>query len=184
MVRSLQLADSWLSESRCIVSYSDIFYESSAISLLSQSDAKISVLYDSNWHSLWRRRFENPLDDAETFVIDNNFRLEEIGMQAKNYSRIMGQYMGVIKIDPEAWAEINCYLKSVDDEYADGLQMTSLLQVFIKEHKALIKGVPYPGIWGEVDSAKDLQLYEKTIDVLEKRDSSGICFSRALGSAD
>ena len=31
MVRSLQLADSWLSESRCIVSYSDIFYESSAI---------------------------------------------------------------------------------------------------------------------------------------------------------
>ena len=54
-----------------IISYSDIFYSKLAIKKLYQTKSDISIIYDPNWHNLWDMRFNNPLDDAETFKLDN-----------------------------------------------------------------------------------------------------------------
>ena len=106
MVSSLEYADSWLSNYPCLVSYSDIFYESVAITSLVQSNAPISITYDPNWDEMWAMRFHNPLHDAETFKIDSAGRLIEIGHIPTTLSQVQGQYMGLLKFAPEGWGEL------------------------------------------------------------------------------
>jgi len=77
MVSSLMCASEWLEHEDCVVSYSDIFYESQAIRLLIECGSEICITYDPNWETLWKQRFEDPLSDAETFRIDSeSFLLE------------------------------------------------------------------------------------------------------------
>ncbi|MBF0128245.1 MAG: phosphocholine cytidylyltransferase family protein, partial [Magnetococcales bacterium] len=78
MVSSLACAGTWLREGPCIVSYSDIFYEASAVSSLMASSAELAVTYDPGWLPLWEKRFGDPLRDAETFRLDGEGRLLEI----------------------------------------------------------------------------------------------------------
>jgi len=67
MVYSLYCAQEWLEESPCIISYSDILYESQIIKELMKAEGAAVIAYDPNWLELWSKRFDNPLDDAETF---------------------------------------------------------------------------------------------------------------------
>ena len=48
MVSSLARAEEWLVDT-CIVSYADIFYESSAVRLLMNFAGPLAVTYNSNW---------------------------------------------------------------------------------------------------------------------------------------
>ena len=41
-----------------------------------------------NWLELWSKRFENPLDDAETFKINEGGYLLEIGQKPKKHGFI------------------------------------------------------------------------------------------------
>ena len=64
MVSSLACAHEWLELEPCIVSYSDIFFEASAISSLMGCLANLAVMYDPNWLALWSKRFVDPLVEA------------------------------------------------------------------------------------------------------------------------
>ena len=75
MVYSLYQADKWLTKYKCIVSYGDIFYEKKAVKSLILDKNLISVSYDPGWKKLWKMRFKNPLDDAETFKINKKKKL-------------------------------------------------------------------------------------------------------------
>ena len=96
MVYSLCKADSWLKKYSCIVSYGDIIYEAKALKKLCKNKNNITLSYDINWKKLWKMRFENPLNDAETFKIKKNL-IKDIGKKTKNILDIQGQYMGLIK---------------------------------------------------------------------------------------
>ena len=61
-----------------LVCYSDIVYSKSHIIDLIESVGEIVITADKNWLELWSKRFDNPLDDAESFKTNNN-RLIEIG---------------------------------------------------------------------------------------------------------
>ncbi len=52
MLSSLACADDWLQTDNCIVSYSDIFYQPSAVKALIASPYKLSITYDINWLDL------------------------------------------------------------------------------------------------------------------------------------
>ncbi len=53
-----------------LISYSDILYGAQAVkTLLSGAGPNISILYDSEWETLWRQRSTTPLADTESFVI-------------------------------------------------------------------------------------------------------------------
>ena len=69
----------WLDLEPCIVSYSDIFYDSQAVESLMEDNSELAVTYDPNWLELWTSRFGDPLLDAETFRMDENSFLTEIG---------------------------------------------------------------------------------------------------------
>ena len=160
MVTSLSKADKWLKSEPCIVSYSDIFYSSLAIKPLINCSSYIALMYDPNWLSLWKKRFSDPLIDAETFKFDTENKLTEIGNKPLSVSQIQGQYMGLLRFTPEGWNEISRIRKSLSNKDQDSMHMTATLQKVILANRIYISVIPYLGKWGEVDTINDLKLYQ------------------------
>ena len=163
MVYSLSLAKEILFKHDCIVSYSDIFFPDEAISILKKCNNKISILYDVNWKQLWGKRFENPLDDAETFKITDNGFVKEIGNKPKNYDEIEGQFMGLLKFTPKIWNIIDSLFSELDIKVFKKLQMTHLLQDLLVKEKIDIKAYQFDGKWGELDNIKDYKIYSNIL---------------------
>ncbi|MCK5818685.1 MAG: phosphocholine cytidylyltransferase family protein [Psychromonas sp.] len=158
MVHSLSCAKTWLKDD-CIISYSDIFYSASAVTLLIKTKADIAITYDPNWLELWKNRFEDPLSDAETFRINDHNELMEIGGKPQNIEQVQGQYMGLLKFTPIGWARLEELRQTLTPELRDKIHMTGALQNIIKRRILAIKAIPYLERWGEVDSAEDLACY-------------------------
>ena len=158
-VASLACAEPWLKLGPCIVSYSDIFFPSSAVSGLSEARSSISITYDPDWLGLWSRRFDDPLSDAETFDIDAAGKVIEIGGRASSLSQIKGQYMGLLRFAPDGWNTATEYIRTLSSAAVNKLDMTALLRALISRGVA-IGAVAVNGRWGEVDTQSDLELYE------------------------
>jgi L-glutamine-phosphate cytidylyltransferase len=162
MVMSLAAAASWLSSGPVIVSYADIFYRSSVVRGLAAAAGKLVISYDRDWRSLWQRRFSDPLADAETFRLDADGRLLEIGGKTTRVEDIQGQYMGLLKFTPSAWSAVEDLLGTLDQTTRSRLDMTGLLRRLLLADFA-IHTVPTDGQWGEVDNPQDAALYEAMI---------------------
>jgi len=160
MVSSLECAGDWLRAGPCVVSYSDIFYESEAVTALVESKAKLAVTYDAHWRALWEKRFGDPLLDAETFRLNADGTLAEIGNKPKTIAEIEGQYMGLLRLTPEGWREVMCIRSTLLPETCDRMHMTGTLQKVIEAGRVSVAALPYHMGWGEVDSAEDLAGYQ------------------------
>ena len=159
MVSSLACANAWLIEGPCIVSYSDIFYCTRAVTLLMENSTPLAITYDPNWLALWTRRFGNPLLDAETFRLNLDNTVSEIGNKPKSVEEIQGQYMGLLRFEPEGWMEVLRICTALTSVESDRTHMTGVLQKIIELGKVSINAISYNGEWGEVDSVKDLEAY-------------------------
>lgn len=159
MVSTLFEADEWLSSDDCLVSYADILYTSDAVQLLASEQAGLSLTYYTKFLELWKGRFENPLDDIETFKTDAEGVLTEIGQKAGSLEEIEGQYMGLLKFRPEGWGRLKEEADKGLPKPLARMDMTGMLNCLIGRGMR-IKGVPYSGLWLEVDSQDDLALYE------------------------
>lgn len=160
MVGTLACAREWLSSSPCVVSYSDIVYPASAVEALLRSRAELAMTYDPDWLSLWSERFEDPLEDAESFRLDERGMLAEIGARASSCADIHGQFMGLLQFTPASWSRVETLLDELGPEAADRLDTTSLLNRLLSRGEA-IEAVPVQGPWGEADSASDLAVLER-----------------------
>jgi L-glutamine-phosphate cytidylyltransferase len=161
MVTSLACAELWLQSEPCIVSYSDIFYSSQAVTSLIICNAFLAVTYDPNWLTLWSERFDDPLLDAETFRLYPNETLAEIGNTPKTIDEVEGQYMGLLRFTPQSWNEVQQILNDLDSATSDKIHMTGMLQKVIEAKRLSVAAIPYYGDWGEVDSEDDLTYYRK-----------------------
>ncbi len=159
MVSSLACAAEWLETDTCVVSYSDIFYDASAVAALMNCPAMLAVTYDANWRELWEKRFGDPLLDAETFRLKADGTLAEIGNKPKTVEEVEGQYMGLLRITPEGWGEIVRIRSALPAEQCDRMHMTGTLQKVIEAGRVPVAAAPYRDEWGEVDSAEDLASY-------------------------
>jgi len=160
MVSSLVCASKWLEDESCIVTYSDIFYSSEAIKLLIKSDADIAVTYDPNWLKLWKNRFDDPLLDAETFRLNKDGTLAEIGNKPKTVEEIEGQYMGLLRFTPKGWGAVVTLRDNISRKQCDQMHMTETLGAIIHTNK--ISTIPYYGLWGEIDTIKDLEFAKES----------------------
>ncbi len=160
MVYSLNKASNWLSKYNCIVSYGDILYEKKAIKNLIKDKNSLTISYDPFWKRLWKKRFSNPLSDAETFRINKNQQITEIGNKTLKIQDIQGQYMGLMKFKPKGWGNFKKCLKKDFNNNFDNLYLTDVLQKLI-EKKFTIKASKYDGKWAEVDSQKDYFVMKK-----------------------
>lgn len=156
MVSSLLCAKSSFDES-LIVSYSDIVYSSETAEKLIHSDSDCVIVYDTDWKKQWKLRFDNPLDDAESFKIDKEGFITDIGNNITKLDETDGQYIGLLKFSPKAFSWITAYTSNLSSDEVDKLDMTTLIMGLIKNgHK--IKGLPITGQWFEVDTVKDLEI--------------------------
>lgn len=159
MVSSLAQANAWLSDTPCIVSYSDIFYQASAVRSLMDANDALAITYDPDWLQLWQKRFGDPLLDAETFRLNADNTLLEIGNKPQSVEEIQGQYMGLLRLTPEGWNEILRIRAGLAPTQCDKMHMTGTLQMVIDAGRVPVKAVPYRDGWGEVDSPEDLRSY-------------------------
>jgi choline kinase len=162
MVMSLATAVSWLRAAPVIVSYADIFYCSELVRGLAAAPGQLVITYDRAWKTLWTRRFDDPLADAETFRIDAAGRLLEIGGKTTRMENIEGQYMGLLKFTPPAWQAVETLLNELDAASRDRLDMTGLLRRLLRQ-KVAIDTFGTDGQWGEIDNPKDVTLYEQMV---------------------
>src|SRR3989339_2174911 len=140
-----------------IVSYGDIVYPLSTIQALLASKKSICVVIDKAWEVYWRSRFQNPLADAESLVLDEVGRIVDIGQRPQSIEEIQGQYIGLMKFNQEG---LKAMCDVFDQAIANGTlggkdptkaYMTDLLQVLIvKGHE--LWPIPIEGGWVEVDS--------------------------------
>jgi L-glutamine-phosphate cytidylyltransferase len=162
MVMSLVAAAEWLRSDSVVISYADIFYRHDIVRDLIAASGDLVVTFDRVWRSLWTRRFADPLSDAETFRTDASGNLIDIGKRTTQIDEIEGQYMGLLKFTPKAWSAVEAVLAGVDAKTRAAMDMTTLLRALLTTGFR-ISTVGTSGQWGEIDSAADLELYEKMI---------------------
>jgi L-glutamine-phosphate cytidylyltransferase len=167
MVMSLAAAAAWLRTGPVIVSYADIFYRSDLIRALAAAPGELVISYDRHWRSLWTRRFADPLADAETFRLGPKGELLEIGAKTTRIEDIEGQYMGLLKFTPTAWAVIESLLAELDAPTRNRLDMTGLLRRLLAQRRLTISTHGTDEQWGEIDNPGDAELYERMISAGE-----------------
>ena len=161
MVISLKCAAAILRRSPCLVSYSDIVYHPEILEMLVKRQGDIVITYDTLWERLWTARFDHPLEDAESFKVEDQ-RLVEIGRRVRHLEAIEGQYMGLLKLTPSGWHQVEDKLESLPSATCDSLDITALLQLLLQDG-IHIRCVAVEGRWCEVDNASDLKRYEHFI---------------------
>ncbi len=158
MVSTLFCAEQELIDD-CIISYSDIVYNSNVLKALI-NETSSAIVVDRQWRELWELRMENPLVDAETLKLDGDY-IKELGKKPISYDDIEGQYIGLIKFaagDIERIKDIYSKLdkeKMYDGKSFDNMFMTSFLQLLI-DKGVNFKACFIDGGWLEIDSLEDL----------------------------
>ena len=100
--------------------------------MLLDCDDDIAIMIDLKWLDLWNARMDNPLEDAETLVMDKNHYIIELGRKPKSYNQIHGQYTGLIKIKSNKTKKLIEFYKSLDrnasydNKNFDNMYMTTL----------------------------------------------------------
>jgi choline kinase len=163
MVMSLTAAAAWLHSGPAIVGYGDIFYRSELVRGLAGAPGRLVISYDRDWCRLWTRRFVDPLADAETFRINADGHLLEIGGRTTRLEEIQGQYMGLFKFTPPAWSVVEALLATLDAPTRDKLDVTGLLGRLLAGNELSIGTFGTDGQWGEIDNAQDVALYEDMV---------------------
>lgn len=162
MVMSLFKASEWLKQEDCIVCYSDIVFHKNAIKALIECDKDVAITYYTNFMKLWNLRFENPLDDLESFIIDKNNYVLEIGKKVQDISSVQGQFMGLVKFTPKGWKQVEKALEYPTPKPIEKLDMTTLLNHMINLGYSLY-GIKTTELWLECDNENDCRLYEEKI---------------------
>ncbi len=167
MVESLFAAKDFIMNDQedLIIAYGDIVYEIDNLKALLDSQEDIALMIDTEWRKLWSLRLENPLEDAETLILDSDGYVTELGKKPESYEFIQGQYTGLIKIAGRKLNDLWRFYKDLDrkgtydnkDFY--NMYMTSFLQRLI-DNGWKAKAVLVKNGWLEVDSVEDLECYE------------------------
>jgi len=171
MVETLFCAEKEINET-VIISYGDIIFQKSVVKKLIKSDENFSVIVDRKWRKYWDIRFDNPLDDAESLILDSKNYIKNIGQKTTNLDKIQGQYIGLMKFKEPATKIIKEFYRKTQNlsrENKNPLNpnlpfrlsyMTDFLQGLINE-KYKLKAVLIENGWLELDSIHDYNIYNE-----------------------
>ncbi len=173
MVCSLMCARDVMKED-ILISYGDIIYNKDVLNTILSSDEPAGVIVDDGWESYWRKRNDNPLDDAETLMFDEEDNLTEIGQKTTDINKVMSQYIGLMRFKGVGLQEMLATADEAKKRSDEGISlwrtdrkynkmyMTDLLQGMIDEGYKL-KAMHINRGWFEVDDVSDLKLAESEL---------------------
>lgn len=144
-----------------LITYGDIVYSDTVIEQVLNNDSEIGVVVDKDWRNYWEARMENPLDDAETFKVNVNGDIIELGKKAKSIDEIQGQYIGMIKVRKDFVHKFISFYQGLDKKGMydgndfDNMYMTSFLQK-ITDELIPLKPIYINNGWMEIDEPSDL----------------------------
>lgn len=166
MVESLFSALSFIKQKGdLIIAYGDIVYQSNNLQALLNCDNEIALMIDARWRDLWSLRFDNPLDDAETLIMNDDGYVTELGKKPESYDQIEGQYTGLLKIRSDKLEAMVAFYNKLDrfaiydGKDFNNMYMTSFLQLLVDSGWEA-KAVLVKNGWLEIDSEEDLKKYE------------------------
>jgi choline kinase len=165
MVGSLAAAQDWLLAGPVLVSYGDIVFGAATAASLAGASGDLAISYDPDWETLWRSRFDRPLDDAETFVRDEDGLLRDIGGRPGTAAEVQGQYLGLLRFTPAAWSVLRD-LRAADADVRD-LDMTGLLRHVVRAGLLPVRTVAADGPWCEFDHPHDIEV---GLDIIRELD--------------
>lgn len=160
MVYSLFQAKKFMKKS-LVISYSDIIYPKSLLERLINKRGDIVIATDKNFKNYWIKRFKNPLNDVESFLIKNNC-IKEIGGKVNSFKNIDGQYIGLIKLSKKGiniFKKIYSSLYKLNRKKLEKMYMTDFLQILIKKGYK-ITALNFYSPWIEFDNQNDLKIKE------------------------
>lgn len=175
MVYSLMCARRLMEEeSDIIVSYGDIIYGAPVLRKILDAKEDMSVIVDDEWYAYWKKRCENPLDDAETLMFDEEDYLTEIGQKTTEIARVQSQYIGLMRFRGDGLKDLLALCTEAERRSKKGeplwrttrnyakMYMTDLLQGLIEEGRKL-RAIHICRGWFEIDDNKDLKIAEREI---------------------
>lgn len=140
-----------------LICYGDIIYSPEILKKLVNCHEDVCISADLNWYNLWKSRMENPLDDAESFILEEGSnKVLELGKPLTDISQAQAQYMGLIKLTPNGAKQLVTYYQSLPEAESKNLYMTDFIQGYINnggDVRASLHSEP----WYEIDSVEDLQ---------------------------
>lgn len=173
MIFSLMCAEKYL-KGNVIISYGDIIYSNKVLTGLMNDTRDIVIASDVNWLDYWKLRFENPLEDAETFQKEKNGFVKSLGQKTTSINDIEGQFIGLIKLSGTGCEVIrekyfNCQNDSVCNLNAWNSNrtlrksfMTDMLNSIAAEKK--LNYFEIDRGWFEIDNLMDLKIAEQKIN--------------------
>jgi L-glutamine-phosphate cytidylyltransferase len=162
MVRSLECASAWMERETCLVSYGDIVFHPEDARGLAASAADLCIAYDPQWLPMWRARFADPLDDAETFRADSHGLLLGIGQRPATLDEVHGQYLGLLMFTPAGWAEAAKVIAA-----SAPVHLTDLLNHVARAGQCPVRTFPVTHPWWEFDRPSDLPLGAEVVSRLD-----------------
>ena len=127
MVASLFCAKDWLNDD-VIISYADIIYQLPVLKQLLKSEADISVSSDKEFLSYWQLRMADPLDDVESFAVNDEGFITSIGQKVESLDQIEAQYIGLMRFKGAGLEVLKQYLDRLSNTSGfNTMYMTDLL---------------------------------------------------------
>ena len=158
MVYSLFLTRKIINQDVVIV-YGDIIFDYRIYNLLKNRKNLLPV--NIHWLKNWKKRMriKNILDDAENLIIKNK-SLIEIGTKLEKNKLPKSQFMGIIKLKKKTFYKCFDFFKEIKNNKID---MTSFLNLCIKNKKLSIKTFEYKSYWYEIDTIEDHKVAENYV---------------------
>jgi len=168
MVYSLMCArDIFLSGTPVVVAYADLLYQPDILTSLVANGGQIGTVVDLGWLELWRARFSDPLDDAETLRLSDQKTIVDIGRKPDCLEDIEGQYVGLSYFSPQGAEQFADAYQSIgqwdESKSVRNCYFTDVLQALISRD-VTIRAVTTDGGWLEFDSGDDLAAYQSLLD--------------------
>jgi choline kinase len=172
MVESLFAAEDLFGED-LVVSYGDILYAPFVLHALLRASGEILVVVDVGWREYWMRRFDDPLEDAETLRMDGQGRLVSLGARARSLDEIEGQYIGLVRyhgagVEHMRAAYHACRADSScrESAWSSGRPLARVFMTDLLDHLCRttdVRAVCVQRQWIEVDTIDDLALAEREL---------------------
>tara|TARA_B100001057_G_scaffold501091_1_gene620439 strand:- start:16533 stop:17255 length:723 start_codon:yes stop_codon:yes gene_type:complete len=158
MVYSLFLTKNLIKEDLVIV-YGDVIFD---YRIHDQLKIKKNILpVNTNWLNNWKNRMplKNIFKDAENLIIKNN-KIIEIGTKINKKKMPKYQFMGIIKLKKSTFKKCYKFFIKLNNKKID---MTSFLDLCIKNKIMTLTVEKYKSYWYEIDTISDHKFAEKDI---------------------